>query len=96
VTGHIEAMETEFWEQAARKGLPRFRFLRRPLSPERLDCELRGTLLEDDWLQLRSRMQPGDRIWPFEFHVRRYLGMRRGYLVLRKGRPLGGVVTVVS
>jgi hypothetical protein len=88
--------DTDFWEQAARKGLSRFRFLRRPLPLEQLDRELLGTRLEVEWLELRSRMEPGDQIWPFEFHVRRYLGMRQGYLVLRRGRPMGGVVTVVS
>jgi hypothetical protein len=88
--------EAEFWEQAARTGLPRFRFFRRSLSPERLDRELLGTNLAADWQALKARMQPGDRIWPFEFHVRRCLGMRRGYLVLRQGRPVGGVVTMVS
>jgi hypothetical protein len=89
-------VEAEFWEQAAREGLPWFRSLRQPLSPELLDLELLGTRLEGEWLQLRSRMQPGDELWPFEFHVRSYLGMRRGYLLLRQGRPVGGVVTEVS
>ncbi len=89
-------VRAEFWEQAARSGLPRFRFLRRSLAPEQLDDELLGSQLEDEWLQLRSQMEPGDQLWPFEFHVRRYLGMRRGYLLLRRGRPVGGVVTEVS
>lgn len=88
--------EAKFWLEAARKGLPWFRFLRRSISTDQLNQELLGTRLEDEWLQLRSRMQPGDQIWPFEFHVRRCLGMRRGYLVLRLGQAVGGVVTVVS
>ena len=90
------AANDEFWELAARKGLPWFRFLRRSISTEQLDRELLGSRLEDEWLKLRSRMQPGDQLWPFEFHVRRFLGMRRGYLLLRRGRPIGGVVTAVS
>jgi hypothetical protein len=88
--------EVEFWEKAARKGLPSFRWFRRPLSPERLDPELLGTFLAAEWQALKARMQPGDQIWPFEFHVRSYLGMRRGYVVLRRGRPIGGVVTLMS
>jgi len=89
-------VEAEFWERAAREGLPQFRFLRRSLSPEQLDRVLLSTRLEGEWLQLRSQLQSGDQLWPFEFPVRSYLGMRRGYLVLRRGRPVGGVVTEVS
>jgi len=76
--------------------VPWFRSLRRPLATEQLDHELLGTRLESEWLLLRARLQPGDQLWPFEFHVRRHLGMRRGYLALRGGRPIGGVVTEVS
>lgn len=79
-----------------RNGLLRFRFLRRPLSPEQVDRELLGGRLESEWLKLRSQMQPGDQLWPFELHIRGYLGMRRGYLLLRRDRPVGGVVTIVS
>ena len=88
--------EAEFWLEASQKGLPWFRFLRRALSTDQLDRELLGTRLEDEWLRIRSQMKPGDQIWPFEFHVHRYLGMRRGYLILRRGQPVGGVVTEVS
>jgi hypothetical protein len=88
--------EAKFWEQAMREGLPRFRFLRRALSAEQLDRELLGSQLEGEWVQLRSRMQPGDQLWPFAFHVRCYLGLRRGYVMLRRGRPVGGIVTEVS
>ena len=86
----------EFWDQAARKGLPWFRFLRRSIPSKQLDRELLGSRLEGEWLSLRSQIQPGDRLWPFEFNVRQYLGMRRGYLLLRRGRPIGGVVTEIS
>ena len=88
--------ESAFWKQVARKGLPRFRFIRRPLSPERVDRESMGSRLEREWLELRSQMQPGDQLWPFTFHIRGYLGMRRGYLLLRRNQPVGGVLTEVS
>jgi len=88
--------EATFWDEAARKGLPWFRSLRHPLPPEQLDRELIGTQLEDEWSRLKEQIQPGDQLWPFEFYVRRYLGLRQGYLLLRRGRPVGGVVTVMS
>jgi hypothetical protein len=88
--------ETAFWEQAARKGLPWFRFLRLPLLPEDLDRKLLGTRLEGEWLRLKEQIQPGDQLWPFEFNVRAYLGLRQGYLLLRRGRAGGGVVTIAS
>lgn len=92
----MEEQELAFWRQAANRGLPRLRWLRRSVAPEKLDNMLTGTRLEEEWLHLKVRMQPRDQIWPFEFHVRRYLGMRRGFLVLRNGQPIGGVVTEKS
>jgi hypothetical protein len=91
----MEAVEAAFWEQA-RRGLPWFRFFRRSIAPEQLDAEFLGSFVEAEWLSVRCQMRPGDQIWPFEFHVRAFLGMRSGYLVLRQGRPIAGIVTVVS
>lgn len=88
--------ETEFWRQAATRGLPWFRMFRRSISIEQIDREMSGSSLESEWLTLRAKMQPGDQIWPFKFDVRSYLGMRSGYIVLRKGKPLGGLVILVS
>jgi hypothetical protein len=89
-------VDAGFWEEAVRRGLPRFRFLRRPVPPEQLDAEFRGTRLEPEWVRLRAQMQAGDQLWPFSFTLRRYLGLRQGYVLLRGRRPVGGVVTVVS
>ena len=89
--------EAEFWKLAAQKGLPRFRFLRRPPAIEDIDREFLGTRLEAEWAAaLKSNMQTRDEIWPFRFHVRGFLGMRRGYVVLRNGTPIGGIVVEVS
>ena len=41
-------------------------------------------------------MEPGDEVWPFCLHVRKYLGMRSGYVVLRGGITIGGIITEVS
>ena len=89
-------VETEFWEQAVRDGLPWFRFLRRPIPPAQLDQEFLGTKLEADWLQLKAQIQHGDELWPFEFTVRKFLGIRKGYVLLRHCKPVSGIVTIVS
>jgi hypothetical protein len=88
--------EQLFWEEATRKGLPRFRFLRRSTPLAELDRRFRGTLLESEWERLKASLQPGDRIWPFSFNTRAYLGLREGYVVLRNGKPVGGIITTVS
>jgi hypothetical protein len=85
--------ETKFWEVAARKGLPWFRFLRRSLTTEELDAHLNGSCLEGEWVALKSKMLPGDELWPFEFGFRRFWSGRRGYILLRNGKPVGGIVT---
>ncbi len=87
--------DDDFWKLAARKGLPWFRFLRRPVPVRQLDDEFPGRL-QTEWQTLKGKMQDGDKIWPFCFHVRSYLGMRSGYIILRRGKPIGGLVTIVS
>lgn len=88
--------DEEFWMLAARKGLPWFRFFRRPVPTGQLDAEFQRGRLFEEWQSLKVKIRVGDQIWPFCFHLRSRLGMRRGYLVLRRGKPIGGIVTVVS
>ena len=61
--------ESQFWKQAAHRGLPWFRMLRRPIPIQQLDRQLSGTRLEPEWLELKAIMQPCDQIWPFQFNV---------------------------
>jgi hypothetical protein len=84
----------DFWVQAM-KGLPTCKFLRRPVPIAELDSQCQGRL-KADWENLKAKMVPGDQIWPFKLDVRSHLGMRRGFLVLRCGKPIGGIVTLVS
>ncbi len=88
--------DTGFWEFVAQQGLPRLRFFRRPTRPESLDRKFIGSWLQADWENVKAQIQPGDEIWPFEINVRRYLGLRRGYILLRQGRPVRGIVTEAS
>ena len=88
--------EFEFWNQAASRGLPCFRAFRRSVPIERIDCEMSGSRLEPDWMTLKSSLEPDDKVWPFKLNVRKYLGMSRGYVVLRNGKPIGGLVIEVS
>jgi len=82
--------EADFWRRVVREGLPRFRWLRPSVDAATLD--LHGP----DWLRLKERIQPGDKVWPFKLQVRSYLGMRSGFVVLRRGEFVGGIVTLVS
>lgn len=92
----LASEDPDFWNRAKRDGLPWFRFLRTPVSLAEMDEQFNDSSLADEWDELKVAMQPGDQIWPFEFHVRSYLGMRSGYIVLRKNKPVGGLVTIVS
>jgi hypothetical protein len=83
--------EDEFWALVVRHGLPRFRFFRRSAAL----AELETTLHSPEWQKLRALIQPGDKIWPFCFPgKRRYWGNKYGYVVLRRGKFVGGIVTV--
>lgn len=96
VAGTGDDTNLAFWQQAARRGVRWFRFLRRPMSIADLDRHFEGTYSQEEWQALKAKMEPGDDVWPFCFHVRKYLGMRSGYVVLRGGEPIGGIVTIVS
>ena len=85
--------ETEFWRLVIREGLPRFRWFRRSIDIAKLDRRLSS---RRDWLQLKAKLEPNDRLWPFELHVRNYLGLRRGFVALRSEEFVGGIVTEMS
>ena len=87
--------EEVFWNLAVSKGLPWFRFFRRSIPVGQLDSEFQGQL-KPEWESLKANMQVGDEIWPFRFYMRATLGMRSGYIVLRRGKPIGGIITLVS
>jgi hypothetical protein len=84
--------EHEFWQAAARS-IPFWRrFLGRSATVEQVEAEAGRS---PDWQRLRQELRPGDRIWAFEFN-RRTLAYRRGFVVLRQGKPVGGVVALLS
>jgi hypothetical protein len=86
--------EATFWNQVVRSGLPRFRFLKRPLSVEHVDAVV-GSMQE--WLELRQKLGPGDQIWPFRLpRTGAVWGHRAGFVALRAGKFVGGIVVEVS
>lgn len=84
--------EEEFWRGAARSSAWRYRFLKWSQAMEQVDLEI-GHM--PDWIELKKVLQPGDLIWPFEFN-QRTLAYRKGFVAIRKGKPFGGVVTILS
>lgn len=86
--------ETEMWELIVRHGLPRFRWLRRSVPLSVADATLDN---HPEWPALRAQLAPGDAIWPFRYpRSRRVWGHREGFVVLRRGRFVGGIISVVS
>jgi hypothetical protein len=86
------AGEDEFWQVAAQNAPLRFRLLRRSLTVEQIEPEVAGIT---EWAELKKTLQNGDLIWPFEFN-QRTLAYRKGFVVVRGGKPIGGVITVSS
>jgi len=87
--------EKEFWRLVIRKGLPRWKIFRRPIAVSELDHYCWGQQ-KYAWQQLKDKIGPEDQIWPFALNVRSYLGFRKGFVVVRKGQPIGGIITEVS
>jgi hypothetical protein len=84
--------EQELWQAAARHAPFTYRWFRRTLSIQELDEKHAGW---NAWDECRRKLQPGDLIWPFCFN-RNTSAMRSGFVVIRAGRPVTGVVTIVS
>jgi hypothetical protein len=49
----------------------------------------------DEWRRIRSTLLPGDQIWPFLFN-RNTLAMPSGYVIIRDGKPIDALITLVS
>jgi len=88
--GYVEFTENkdDFWRKA-RKHIPCFstslkiaEFDEAILTPEQLNA-------------LQALVQPGDSIYPFAMNVDTR-AMRLGYVVLRRGKPVGGIIKVRS
>ncbi len=86
--------KAEFLNQAM-KGLPRFRFFRRSVSIAQMDAIFLNPWGSEEWLRVKALLKPGDRIWPFIIN-QRTLAMRKGYLVVRRGKPIEVLTTAVS
>ena len=88
----LDGTEDQLWRVAANCVPFRYRWLKATLTVDAIDSELEAL---DAWPDLRRRIADGDRICPFEINADS-TSMRRGYVVLRAGQPIGGVVTLVS
>jgi hypothetical protein len=88
---HIED-EQQLWYEAMRHVPISYRWFGRTIDVERIDAAL-GEMPE--WLTARKELQAGDKIWPFSINPGT-LAMRQGYVIVRDGRFMSGVVTVVS
>ena len=68
------------------------RIIARTKDVGELDAEL-GDMPQ--WLVARNQIHPGDKIWPFTVN-RGTLSMRQGYVIVRQGQCVTGVVVTVS
>ncbi len=79
---------TDLWIAAA-KHIPWFSS---PLAIDELDKRLCSL---DEWRAMRGQILDGDKIYPFAINVDTS-AMKLGYVVLRRGKPIAGVITLVS
>lgn len=88
----LDGSEEMLWAQAARHAPIPCRLFRRSILIDELDFKLKELA---DWHRLKSELLPDDLIWPFTFN-RGTSAMRAGYVVIRSGKPVTGIVTTVS
>jgi hypothetical protein len=88
----LDGTEESLWRAAMRHAPLSYRWFGRSLTIMELDLQMRDA---PQWLAAKKSIQAGDRIWPFVFNSNT-LAMRKGYVIVRKGKPITGIVTVVS
>ena len=88
----LDGTEAGLWREAARHVPFKFRWLGRSLDIATVDTQVAGMA---DWQDLRACLEPRDRICPFTIN-RNTLAMRQGFVVIRNGMAIGGVVTLGS
>ena len=88
----LDGTEETLWREAARHIPFSYGWTGRSRLIPDLDVELSGN---PDWKVLKNSIQAGDRICPFEINPETS-AMRRGYVVIRSGEPVGGIITVSS
>ena len=90
--------EEQLWREAMRHAPLSYRWFGRSLTVVEIDEDRAIDGLPRDWPAWRTvkeQLQPGDKIWPFVVNPWT-MAMRAGYVVVRRGKPITGVVTVVS
>jgi hypothetical protein len=88
----LDGSEAMLWSQAARHAPLLYRLFRRSVAVADLDARLNDFR---EWQQLKTQLLPDDLIWPFTFN-QGTLAMRQGFVVIRSGKPVAGLVTIVS
>ena len=88
----LDDTEDGLWAAAATRVPFSYKWLRRSVSLDAMDSEF-GHFAQ--WIALREHVLPTDRICPFIINPNS-LAMRKGFVVIRAGKPMGGIVTIMS
>ncbi len=88
----FDGSEAELWREAMRHVPLSCRWFGRSVAVSELDAQF-GDWLE--WRSARKLVREGDRIWPFLINPWT-MAMRKGYVIVRDGKPIGGVLTELS
>ena len=88
----LDGTEHQLWSVAASRAPLAYRWFGRSIAIAELDAQYPDF---DQWLALRPNVQSTDRIWPFTVNPNS-MSMRQGFVVVRDGSPIGGIVTIVS
>lgn len=83
--------EHKFWQIAARHVPFSYRWFPRSLSLSDVDAKLSS----GEWEELKSQIKGGDKICRFGINPDS-MAMRRGYVVIRRRKPIGGIIVEVS
>ena len=88
----LDGTEHGLWAAAASRIPFAYRWLGRSVSLDEMNTHFQDF---QPWCDLRATLESGDRICPFTINPNTS-GMRQGYVVIRDGKPIGGIVTLTS
>ena len=87
--------EDELWRIAAQNVPLRYRLWRQSLSIEQVEQMEPDVVHNAEWAKLKQNLCEEDKIWPFEFN-RNTLAYRKGFVIIRKGKPISGLISLSS
>jgi hypothetical protein len=91
----IDGTKEQLCREATRNAPPSYQWFGRSLKHDIVDRELSTGCLRQEWSEVKKTLEPGDKIWPFAINPWTR-SMRAGFVIVRRGKGIATILTLVS